>query len=124
MVVDREEFNGRLGERLRGMRQDAGYRSAASFAAACGLGAGYADYEKGRATLPLDKACAIADTLGCSLDELAGRAAAPADERELLDGYRSLGLRDRQSARAMVRGLAAASEEEGRAGASSDALAV
>ena len=75
-----------LGDRLRMLRKEAGFRSAKAFAEFAGFTtAGYTEYERGRRGLSYEKAWKIADALDISLDELGGRqwppegTAAPAD---------------------------------------------
>lgn len=52
----------------------------------------YGSYERQERTLSLEDACAVADVLGCTLDELAGRVWTGAQddgERELVECYRA-----------------------------------
>lgn len=59
---------------LMRLRKKAGYKNRDDFAAALGVNPfTYKGWEAGRTRLKLDDACDIADLLGCSLDELAGR---------------------------------------------------
>ena len=71
---------------LQALRKRAGFKSAAAFAEYAGISVGtYTDYEQGRISLSLERAWELADLLGCTLDELAGRDAIfaePADRQE------------------------------------------
>ena len=94
---------------LQKMRKKAGFRSAAAFAEHMGLNVySYTDYEQGRTGLSLAVAWELADALGCSLDELAGREwpraqeAPSRDEEELLDAYRSTDERGRRAIMAVA----------------------
>ena len=59
---------------LRDMRKDAGYKSAKLFAEAMDVPAPtYARYEQTPDKIPLKAAWAIADKLGCTIDEVVGR---------------------------------------------------
>ncbi len=73
---------------LQKLRREAGYKSAAAYADHMGYPrTSYTEYEQGRAALPLERAWAIADDLGVTLDALVGRtppaADTPARQREL-----------------------------------------
>lgn len=60
--------------RLQELRKKAGYKSAFAYADHMEMSrSSYTDYEQGRTPMPLEKAWAIADDLGVSLDELVGR---------------------------------------------------
>lgn len=66
--------------KLQGMRKHAGFKSARVFAEYVGINpCTYTDYEQGKVTMSLSRACEIADALDCSLDELADRAWTPAE---------------------------------------------
>ena len=59
---------------LQSLRKAAGYNSARAFAEAVGISVNtYTGYEQDRIKLTLEKAWQLADFLGCTLDELAGR---------------------------------------------------
>lgn len=59
---------------LQELRKAAGYGSARAFAEAVGISVNtYTGYEQDRIKLTLEKAWQLADALGCTLDELAGR---------------------------------------------------
>lgn len=88
---------------LQTVRKSAGYKSAKSFAKSLGISAAtYTDYEQGRRAFTLERAWEFADALGCSLDELAGRAWPPEGasdpyEAELVECYRGSTAENRQS---------------------------
>lgn len=88
-----------IGAGLQKQRKGAGWRSAREFAESIGMSVGtYTDYEQGRGSISLEKACLIADALHCTLDDLVDRpreSAVPRDEVDLLSAYRRLGARDR-----------------------------
>lgn len=57
------------------LRRRSGYRTARSFAEAVGIPPStYADYEARPTRIPIERACLIADRLGCTLDEVYDRA--------------------------------------------------
>lgn len=59
---------------LQEMRKRAGYKSAKAFAAHIGMPTRtYTNYEQGVRDITLEVAWNLADELGCTLDELAGR---------------------------------------------------
>lgn len=59
---------------LQQLRKAAGYNSARAFAEAVGISVNtYTGYEQDRIKLTLERAWLLADFLGCTLDELAGR---------------------------------------------------
>lgn len=59
---------------LREMRRRAGYKTAEEYAEHSGINVNtLRGYESGKNQLTIEKAWAIADDLGCTLDELAGR---------------------------------------------------
>lgn len=62
--------------KLQRLRKENGWKSARSFAAHMGYSAStYTAYEQGDVSMSLERACEIADVLGCTLDELADRDA-------------------------------------------------
>ena len=66
---------------LKSLRKRAGFNTQADLAQTLGVNPRtYASWERGEVKLTLGDAQRIADVLGCSLDELAGRAE-PADRR-------------------------------------------
>lgn len=81
---------------LKRLRKEAGFKSRDAFAAALGdcNARQIKSWETGERMMSLEQACAVADFLHCSLDELAGRrfsspASPPADPAaaELVDAY-------------------------------------
>lgn len=100
---------------LKRLRREAGYKSRDAFAAA--LGDPYnarqiKAWEIGERKLSLEQACVLADFLGCSLDELAGRhleateAIAPdPGHRDLVESYDSLSEEGREVADSVMAGL-------------------
>ena len=92
---------------LQKLRKAAGYKSAKLYAAHMGINYNtYTDYEQGRITMSLETAWTIADDLGCTLDELAGRKSPSAtlDEREsaILRAYREMDADHRRIFRDMA----------------------
>lgn len=80
-------------------RRGAGYATSASFARVVGIPPStYKDYEARPSRIPLERASAIADALGCTLDEVYGRVppAMPAAEAYgMLASYAALSRRSR-----------------------------
>ena len=73
--------------KLQELRKKAGWKSAKAYAEHMGMNVStYTDYEQGRISMPLERAWAIADDLGVSLDELMGRT--PPAQREVEDKRR------------------------------------
>ena len=70
-------FDKELGHRIQGLRREKGYSSSKVFMERTGITefsqATYAAIEQGSVSLSFDKAIRIADALGITLDELAGR---------------------------------------------------
>lgn len=75
----------------------------------------YGAWERGEAMINLAQACACADVLGCSVDELAGRSWPPAgvgdsacdpQKRELAETFDSMNRDGRSSLLTVARGLA------------------
>ena len=95
------EFRDEIARNLQSSRRAHGFKSAKAMADALGISASkYTEYEQGRVSCPLDVAWDIADVLGITLDELAGREwpQAPAltpDERRLVEDYRGCTPRER-----------------------------
>lgn len=78
--------------KLRALRARAGYPNGKAFSDAIGMKYDtYQSYESGKRKMSLERAAEIADRLGCTLDELAGRT--PPKRKEdylrqwLLDSY-------------------------------------
>ena len=113
--------------RLQELRKNAGYRSAREFAEHMGISVStYTGYEQGRIKLSLAVAWMLADELGCTIDELAGREvpsqapqALPFTENELriINAYRSASPQGRAAIEAV------AQSQEGMEGKSSPDLA-
>lgn len=89
--------------RLKELRKRAGYGSAEAFAEKVGISVHtYRKYEQGTIDLYLDTACDLAEALGCTLEELMGRAAHERKvdeyddtERAIIDAYRNGDFLDR-----------------------------
>lgn len=80
--------------KLQQLRKKAGYDNRDDFAAVLGVEPRrYKSWETGERKLPFSWACAIAEKLNCSLDELAGRSQpntlADPYEHELIENYRA-----------------------------------
>lgn len=100
---------------LKRLRKEAGYKNRRDFATA--LGGNFTErritsWENGERMMSLEQACVIADFLGCSLDELAGRrfeateAIAPDPaHRGLVESYDSLSEEGREVADSVMAGL-------------------
>ena len=99
---------------LKRLRREAGYKSRDAFAAA--LGDPYnarqiKAWEIGERKLSLEQACVIADFLGCSLDELAGRSFGRLEadpdpvHRDLVESYDSLSEEGRKVVDSVMAGL-------------------
>lgn len=99
---------------LQQLRKAAGYKNRDDFAAELGVNPRtYKTWETGERNFSFIQACTIADKLGCSLDELAGRleyVGAYSDERqaEINKDYSVLDEPSKDAAAAAVRGMAAA----------------
>lgn len=80
---------------LQALRRRAGFKSAKAFAEHIGMAVGtYTDYEQGRRMFTLEKACEFASELGCTLDELAGRATPESDKQDEFEDERQANLND------------------------------
>ena len=91
-----------LGERLRRLREAAGYDNRPVFAESIGLKPKtYNNYEYGTANPPYDVLWAIADKLGLTLDELMGRGAA--GDREVYARLRARNLESRSPVEVAIR---------------------
>lgn len=97
--------------RLKYLRKAAGYRSRDAFASVIGVNPRtYKTWESGERNMSFSQACMVADALGCSLDELAGRTeyvGTYSDQRqaELNDDYLSLTEAGKDAAAGAVRGI-------------------
>lgn len=103
---------------LQAIRKARGYSNAADFAAVMGMPEKtYRNYEQGVSGISLDLACEFADALGCTLDELAGRAPAQAaqGESELIADYRACSPRHRARLLDDARDFACMSKNGGHA---------
>lgn len=81
-----------MDNRLRELRQRAGYKNISDLAAKLGVSRSTVSmWESGDRELYLDRACDICDILNCSLDELAGRKSMSlsATESQLIRDFRS-----------------------------------
>lgn len=59
---------------LQKMRKEAGWKSARAFAEYIGVPVDtYTQWEQGKRTLNIETAWDLADALGCTIDEIAGR---------------------------------------------------
>ena len=79
----------------------------------------YGAWERGEAMINLAQACACADVLGCTVDELAGRSWPPIDhsaseldplKRQVVDAYDSMTQAGRESLAGVAKGLCALPE--------------
>ena len=63
-----------MAKSIQDLRKDAGYRTAAEFAEACGFTrSSLARYEGEQENVPVKSAWKMADVLGCSIDDIVGR---------------------------------------------------
>ena len=112
--------------RLKELRKAAGYSNRDDFAAACGIPAPtYKSWETGTRNIKLADAVAIADFLGCTLDELAGREGYVgkfADERQtnMNEDYSVLSEPGKDSAAYSVHGIRLGEERQTQAEAPPD----
>ncbi|OUO62075.1 hypothetical protein B5F74_02360 [Collinsella sp. An271] len=94
---------------LERLRVRAGYRSGAALAAALGVSAvTYNRYERDPAGIPTKSACALADLLGCSVDEVLGRRAPAASQGPVQAAYDALSPESRSLVDSFLETLAAA----------------
>ncbi len=109
---------------LARLRKDAGYSSRAKFAAAFGVTERQIKaWETGERKLSLERACDVADFLGCSLDELAGRDflrdttdCLPPSDLRLVERYHSLSEGGRETVDAVMEVQASLGENEVQTG--------
>lgn len=105
-----DEIKERTARSLRRNRIEGGYTTAEDFAKAAGIkGNRYREYERGRRGLSIEDACTFADILGVTLDELVGRdfrrpgdVSLDPDDVALVERYRSLDDRGRESVDSMI----------------------
>lgn len=71
---------------------------------------GWNGWELGKRQMSLADACAVCDVLGCTLDELAGRAAPSmtAEEREVMEALRATNGQGREAIVAVARSMKSA----------------
>ena len=99
--------------KLMQLRKASGYKSRDAFAAVIGVKPlTYKTWETGERNMNFAQACMVADALGCSLDELAGRpqyAGSYSDRRQavLNDDYAHLSDAGKDAAAGAVRGIRA-----------------
>lgn len=107
-----ERLQKRIGRALQARRKAAGYESAAAFAPVVGLTVrAYTSYEQGAHPFDIVTAWTMADALGCTLDELAGREVPQpsyADQRQAAMNRIFAGMNDAGKTKAVdnVRDLA------------------
>ena len=103
---------------LMKLRKAAGFRNRDDFAELLGVNKyTYRSWESGTAMMSLEQACRVADVLGCTLEELVGRATPRIEPtiidpmaRELVDCYESLNPDGRTNLLGVARGLHALPE--------------
>lgn len=99
--------------KLMQLRKAAGFRSRDDFADHLGVGRRkYKGWETQETNMSFTQACMVADALGCSLDELAGRTefvGSFSDERQAVmnDDYARLSDAGKDAAAGAVRGIRA-----------------
>ncbi len=99
--------------KLMQLRKAAGYKSRDDFADFLGISRRrYKAWESEETKMSFSQACMVADALGCSLDELAGRSqyvGAMADQRQaaLNEDYSHLSEAGKDAAAGAVRGIRA-----------------
>ena len=80
-----------MAKSIKDLRQEKGFRSAREFADALGIAtSSMSRYDKDPETIPLKHAWAMADLLGCSIDEVVGREPVTAGRNELQEFYDGL----------------------------------
>lgn len=97
---------------LKRLRREKGYQTQQSFADAFGVPKRQVTaWESGERKLSLERACDVADFLGCSLDDLAGRdfrqnsdkpSTLPLEEAKLIMNWRSLDDRGRETVESVM----------------------
>ena len=103
---------------LRQLREKSQFKTRDALALATGFSVRrIQSWENGERRPTLEDACVLADVLGCTLDELAGRELSPreySDERQatLNELYSYLDDANKSAAVGAVRGIAAAQAEE------------
>lgn len=80
-----------MAKSIKDLRQEKGYRSAREFADALGIAtSSMSRYDKDPESMPLKHAWAMADLLGCSIDEVVGREPVTAGRNDLQEFYDGL----------------------------------
>ena len=80
-----------MAKTIQELRKEKGFRSAREFAEALGISpSSMSRYDKDPETIPVKAAWAMADALGCSIDEIVGRARVTSGASELQDFYDGL----------------------------------
>lgn len=105
---------------LKRLRREKGYQTQQSFADAFGVPKRQVTaWESGERKLSLERACDVADFLGCSLDELAGRdflrdttGRLPPSDLRLVERYHSLSDGGRETVDAVMEVQASLGENE------------
>lgn len=105
-----DELAGHIAENLKKWRCQAGYSSYKAFAEAVGMTpARYYGYESGRRSLKVTDACALADFLCISLDDLVGRSFEPEgvpsiteEDMLLVERYHSLNRQGKETVNAVL----------------------
>ena len=80
-----------MAKTIKDLREEKGYRSAREFADAVGIAtSSMSRYDRDPETIPMKHAIAMANLLGCSIDEIVGRAPVTSGRNELQDFYDGL----------------------------------
>ena len=112
--------------KLMQLRKAAGFKNRDDFAVVIGVNPRtYKTWETGARNMSFTQACMVADALGCSLDELAGRTefvGSFSDERQAVmnDDYARLSDAGKDAAAGAVRGIRASEGARAQAAGSED----
>lgn len=88
-----------MAKTIQDLRREKGFRSSREFADAIGVSpSSLSRYDKDPDTIPVKVAWAMADKLGCSIDEIVGREHVTSGKSDLQDAYDAMG----PDARALV----------------------
>lgn len=80
-----------MAKTIKDLREEKGYRSAREFADAVGIAtSSMSRYDRDPETIPMKHAIAMANLLGCSIDEIVGRAPVTSGRNELQEFYDGL----------------------------------
>lgn len=80
-----------MAKTIKDLREEKGYRSAREFADAVGIAtSSMSRYDKDPETIPMKHAIAMANLLGCSIDEIVGRVPITSGKNELQEFYDGL----------------------------------